>query len=46
LFGGGAAGPYNAASATKGIMFGAGGGVRIVWPGLTRQFPSTDVATP
>jgi hypothetical protein len=24
---------------------GGGGGVRIVWPGLTRQFPSTSVST-
>jgi hypothetical protein len=26
--------------------WGGNGGVRIVWPGDTRQFPSTDVNTP
>jgi hypothetical protein len=25
---------------------GANGAVRIVWPGSTRQFPSTDVGSP
>jgi hypothetical protein len=25
---------------------GGGGAVRIVWPGTTRQFPSTDVGSP
>jgi hypothetical protein len=25
---------------------GGDGAVRIVWPGTTRQFPSTDVSTP
>jgi hypothetical protein len=25
---------------------GGDGAVRIIWPGLTRTFPSTDVGTP
>jgi len=25
--------------------YGAGGAVRIVWPGTTRQFPGTNVST-
>jgi hypothetical protein len=25
---------------------GAGGAVRIIWPGEYRQFPTTDVGTP
>jgi hypothetical protein len=33
--------PYN----NSGYGAGGGGGVRIVWPGTTRQFPSTNVST-
>jgi len=31
---------------SKGTNDGASGAVRIVWPGTTRQFPSTCVASP
>lgn len=41
-FGGGGGG---AVSATIGTRQGAPGCVRIVWPGSSRQFPNTDVAT-
>lgn len=43
-FGGGGAGVMEGYYATTPPLAGSGGVVRIVWPGLTRQFPSTDVA--
>lgn len=43
-FGGGGANPEGGAGAR--IFPGGVGAVRIVWPGTTRQFPSTDVGTP
>ena len=42
-YGGGGSGPLNTSS-TRGV--GAGGAVRIVWPGNTRTFPSTCVGSP
>lgn len=39
--GGGGRPPYN--SSRNG--YGGSGGIRLVWPGTTRQFPSTDVST-
>lgn len=42
---GGGGGWFTLSGNNPGIQ-GAGGAVRIVWPGITRQFPSTDVNTP
>jgi hypothetical protein len=44
--GGGATGLPNTTSNVIPGTQGAGGAVRIIWPGTTRQFPSTDVSTP
>ncbi len=44
--GGGMAGPGGNANFLFRPGDGAGGAVRIVWPGATRLFPSTDVGTP
>jgi hypothetical protein len=41
-FGGGGSGTTNSGAS----MNGGNGAVRIVWPGATRTFPSTDVGTP
>jgi len=41
VYGGGAGAIYASASGTK--RSGGGGAVRIIWPGTTRQFPSTNV---
>lgn len=43
-FGGGAGG-YSAGGGAYNTGWGGGGVVRIVWPGATRQFPSTNVST-
>ena len=43
-FGGGAGG-YNSGAGSFTAGWGGGGVVRIVWPGATRQFPSTNVST-
>lgn len=42
----GAGGAYNSTSTYGGGAHGGQGVVRIIWPGLTRQFPTTDVSTP
>jgi hypothetical protein len=39
LYGGGGGGGYTGDDV---VNNGAAGAVRIIWPGLTRQFPSTD----
>jgi hypothetical protein len=39
LYGGGGGGNGNGTSLGG---FGGGGAVRIIWPGTTRQFPSTN----
>lgn len=44
-YGGGGAGVMEGYYATTPPLAGCGGVVRIVWPGLSRQFPSTDVAS-
>lgn len=43
-FGGGAGAVMGSGGGVQ--QSGAGGAVRIIWPGDTRQFPSTDVGTP
>ena len=43
VFGGGAG---MRQASTNSWLAGAGGAVRIIWPGTTRTFPSTDVGTP
>jgi len=42
-YGGGGGWPY---SSNKACAHGGGGAVRIVWPGNTRTFPSTNVGSP
>ena len=42
-YGGGAGGPAYHQSTSIAGKYGGGGAVRIVWPGNTRTFPSTDV---
>jgi hypothetical protein len=44
--GGGICGVGGTSGITKISGNGGNGAVRIVWPGTTRQFPSTDVGTP
>ena len=45
-YGGGAGGPAYHQGASRAGAYGGGGAVRIVWPGNTRLFPSTDVGSP
>lgn len=45
-FGGGGTTAENGNTINYGTGMGGGGAVRIVWPGDTRTFPSTDVGTP
>lgn len=42
--GGGGGCQDNSSGAQNGLADGGPGGVRIIWPGTTRQFPSTDTA--
>jgi hypothetical protein len=45
IFGGGA-GSSSVFGANDSGPVGGSGAVRIIWPGATRTFPSTDVGTP